>query len=301
MSVQVSKRATPPPQEKLEVKKADWKTVLWAVWANFKSAVLGWTFFLASFVLRIAGMIVNICIFYFLATFTGSAMAPYLAKYGGNYATYIVLGIAFNSYLGTSLNSFYNSYCMGYWSCSFELYATSPVGIKAYMAGTILFDYFVSTISVLLYIIFGIAIFNISMGSGVDFSVAVLAIILGIVAVGGIGLIAASTFTLLNSKQWSNPVTWFVNFLTGLVSGVYFPLEVLPEWGRAIGYLLPQTYAYDAARMALLSGASISNPLVVNDLTKLIISALITVPIGIFLFRRSLKKAEKDGTLSRWS
>jgi len=53
--------------------------------------------------------------------------------------------------------------------------------------------------------------------------------------------------------------------------------------------------------MALLSGATITNPLVVGDLYKLFISALITVPIGIFLFRKSLRKAEKDGTLSRWS
>lgn len=285
----------------LEIKKAGWKTVLWAIWANFKSAVLGWTFFLASFVLSMAGMVVNICIFYFLATFTGSAMAPYLARYGGNYAAYIVLGIAFNAYLGASLNSFYNSYCMGYWSASFELYATSPVGIKAYMAGSILFDYFVSTISVLFYIVFGVAVFNIGIGGRANFGVAVLAILLGMVAVGGIGLVAASTFTLLNSKEWSNPVTWFVNFLTGLVSGVYFPIEVLPEWGRAIGYLLPQTYAYDAARMALLSGASITDPLIVGDLSKLVLSALITVPIGVFLFKRSLRKAEKDGTLSRWS
>jgi len=301
MSVQVSERPTSPPREKFEVKKTDWKTVLWAVWANFKSALIGWTFFLASFVLSISGMIVNICIFYFLATFTGSAMAPYLAKYGGNYAAYIVLGIAFNSYLGASLNSFYNSYCNGYWTCSFELYATSPVGIKAYMAGSILFDYFISTISVLLYIVFGVTVFNIGIGSGADFGVTVLTILLGMVAVGGIGLVAASTFTLLNSKQWSNPVTWFVNFLTGLVSGVYFPLEVLPEWCRTIGYLLPQTYANDAARMALLSGASIMNPLIIGDLSRLIISAIITVPIGIFLFKRSLRKAEKDGTLSRWS
>jgi ABC-2 type transport system permease protein len=284
-----------------EVKKADWRTFLWGVWANFKSALIGWSFFLASFVLNIAGMVVNICIFYFLATFTGSAMAPYLVKYGGNYAAYIVLGIAFNAYLGASMNSFYNSYCNGYWSCAFELYATSPVGIKAYMAGSILFDYFVSTISVLLYIVFGVAVFHIGIGSGADFSVAALSILLGMVAVGGMGLVAASTFTLLNSKQWGNPVTWLVNFLTGLVSGVYFPLEVLPQWGRAIGYLLPQTYAYDAARMALLSGASIMNPLVVGDFTRLVLFAFVTVPIGIYLFKRSLRKAERDGTLSRWS
>ena len=285
----------------LEIKKADWRTVLWAVWANFRNAVFGWTFFFASFVLSIAGIIVNICIFYFLATFTGSAMSPYLARYGGNYATYIVLGIALNSYLATSIYSFYNSFCNGYWSCAFELYATSPVGIKAYMAGSIIFHYFTSTISVILYIAFGVAVFHINMGGGADLGVAALSILLGMVAVGGIGLVAASTFTLLNAKNWGNPVSWFVNFLTGLVSGVYFPLEVLPGWVRAIGYLLPQTYAYDAARMALLSGASINNPLVVGDITTLVLSAFVTVPIGIYLFRRSLRKAEKDGTLSRWS
>jgi len=284
-----------------EVKKADWKTVLWAVWANFRKAIMGWTFFLPNFIMDLAGIIVNIGIFYFLATFTASAMGPHLARYGGNYAAYIVLGIAFNAYLGASLNSFYNSYCMGYWGCAFELYATSPVGIKAFMAGSILFDYFISTISVLFYILFGVSVFSIGIGKGSDFGVALLAMLLGMAAVIGIGLIAASTFTLLNAKQWSNPVTWFVNFLVGLVSGVYFPLDVLPEWARTIGYLLPQTYAYDAARIALLSGASITNPLIVKDLSELILFSFVTIPAGVFFFKRSLRKAEKDGTLSRWS
>lgn len=288
-------------QLSIEVKRADWRTVLWAVWANFQTAILGWTFFLANFVMDIAGMFVHIGIFYFLATFASSAMVPYLARYGGNYAAYIVLGIAFNSYLGASLNSFYLSYCMGYWSCAFELYATSPVGVKAYMAGSILFSYFVSTISVLLYILFGVFVFGVDIGIGTNFATAVLAIILGMVAVIGIGLIAASTFTLLNSKQWNNPVTWIVNFLVGLVSGVYFPLDILPEWARTISYLLPQTYAYDAARTVLLSGASIVDPLVVNDLLMLVLFSFVAVPIGIFFFKWSFRKAEKDGTLSRWS
>lgn len=288
-------------QTGFEVKKADWRTMAWAVWANFRNAMLGWTFFLANFIMDIAGMIVNIGIFYFLATFTGSAMVPHLARYGGNYAAYIVLGIAFNAYLGASLNSFYMSYCMGYWSCAFELYATSPVGIKAFMAGNVLFNYFVSTISVLLYILFGVSVFGLAIGEGADFGVAVIAIALGMVAVIGMGLIAASTFTLLNAKQWNNPVTWIVNFLVGLLSGVYFPLGVLPEWARTIGYLLPQTYAYDAARMALLSGASITDPLVQSDLSTLIFFSFTTIPLGILFFRKSLRKAEKDGTLSRWS
>ncbi|RJS82200.1 ABC transporter permease [Candidatus Bathyarchaeota archaeon] len=288
-------------QVSLEVKKADWRIILWAVCANFRNAVVGWTFFLPSFIMSMAEMIIHICIFYFLATFIGPAMSPYLARFGGNYAAYIVLGIALNAYLSTSLNSFYTSYCKGYWSCVLELYATSPVGIKAFMAGNILFDYFISTISVLFYIFFGVYVFGLEIGRGADLGAAVLAVLLGMAAVIGIGLIAASTFTLLNAKNWSNPVTWFVNFLVGLVSGVYFPPEVLPPWARAIGYLLPHTYAYDAARMALLSGASITNPLVASALSRLILLSLITIPIGIFLFKKSLRKAEKDGTLSRWT
>jgi len=50
-----------------------------------------------------------------------------------------------------------------------------------------------------------------------------------------------------------------------------------------------------------VKASSSERRLIVGDLYKLWISALITVPIGIFLFRRSLRKAEKDGTLSRWS
>jgi len=282
-----------------EVKKADLKTLVWAIWMALEIKFRGWVYFLSNFILDIAGMIVDIFVFFFLALFVGSAFSPYIARYGGNYMAYVIIGMALNNLLGASLNSFYSSYHRGYWTAYFDIYITSPLGIKAYMVGDLLYSYFITGIDILFYMLIGFFTFNLVVAGNIG--TAALTIILGMIATIGMGLVAASTFTLLNAKQWPNPVSWVVNFLVGLVSGVYFPLEVLPEWARAIGYLLPQTYAYDATRMALLSGASVTNPLVASDLSLLILSSFITIPIGIFLFKRSLSKAEKDGTLSRWS
>ena len=56
-------------------------------------------------------------------------------------------------------------------------------------------------------------------------------LILAVIALTGLGLAGASTFTLLNAKNWdSNPIGWLVGFGVTLLSGVYFPPTVLPEW-----------------------------------------------------------------------
>lgn len=230
-----------------------------------------------------------------------SDLPCHLTKYGGDYAAYIVLGIALNAYLSTSLNSFYNSVCTGYWTNAFDLYATSPVGIRAYLAANILFSYFMATISVGLYLGIGIFFFGIHISPESNLLTAGLGILLGMIAVAGIGLVAASTFTLLNAKNWSNPVTWLITFLVALLSGVYFPPEILPQTVRTISYILPQTYSYDVARMGLLMGAHPTDPTVIGSLIRLVVISCITLPIGIFLFRKAIRKAEKYGTLSRWS
>ena len=39
-----------------------------------------------------------------------------------------------------------------------------------------------------------------------------------------------------------------------VVSGVYYPVEVLPEWMQAIATISPATYALDGIREAILEG-----------------------------------------------
>ena len=62
-----------------------------------------------SFLLQIGGIFFSIAIFFFLSELFGSAIAPQLVEYGGNYFSFVLIGLAFTGFLGLSLSSFAES------------------------------------------------------------------------------------------------------------------------------------------------------------------------------------------------
>jgi hypothetical protein len=74
---------------------------------NFKNAVFGWTFFTVNFLMSIVGMLFESLIFFIIAGYIGPSASPMLAPYGGDYTSYIILRIVFNTFLSVSLNSYY--------------------------------------------------------------------------------------------------------------------------------------------------------------------------------------------------
>lgn len=284
----------------IEIKKTNIATWCWATGENLKNAISLWTFFLPQWFMGLLGNIIQIIIFFFMAKEVSDGAASFLKEYGGNYVAYIVLGVAFHQFLWGTMNAYYEAYSMGFWSSTFEFYLTHPVGVTSYMSGRILFTYLTTTLNLLFYLLIGTLGFGINF-SGAQFPTAILVLVVSIVSVTGIGLMGASTFTLLHCKQQNNPVSWIVGFAVGLTSGVYFPPSILPNWLVSIGKILPHTYAYEAIRLALLNGASLSDISIQQDLKILLVMTIIILPVGLFLFKHSLRKAEREGLLSRWT
>jgi len=121
-------------------------------------------------------------------------------------------------------------------------------------------------------------------------------------------------FYLLEAKGGGDPVEWIVNIIARLFSGLYYPLDILPEWCRWLSLLVPHTYVFDAERRILLGvtsniptlplhlySSSIGLTPILTDLIILTFYAVITPPIGYYLLKRGFKKALRDGRLSWWS
>ncbi|MDY6932268.1 MAG: ABC transporter permease, partial [Halobacteriota archaeon] len=62
-----------------------------------------------AFFLQIFGIFFSILTFYYLAQMLGTAAVPYLEPYGGDYFSFVLIGIAFSNYLMTGLSSFAGS------------------------------------------------------------------------------------------------------------------------------------------------------------------------------------------------
>jgi ABC-2 type transport system permease protein len=82
-----------------------------------------------------------------------------------------------------------------------------------------------------------------------------------------------------------------------VVSGVYYPVSVLPEFMQWLSTISPATYALRGERSAILDGASVGA--VWGDIWPMVIIGVISVPLGIWVFRRGELHAKKHGKLKR--
>lgn len=262
-----------------------------------RNAYFGWTFFLPSFALALAQMFTGAAIYYLMGRLVAPGAATQVHQYHTGYGTYIVTGVMFNLLLNATLSEYHNAYLNGYWGTQFDTYLQHPGGVSAYLAGTVLFNDSVAFIHTAIYVVVGVGLFSVSVDLP-NLPLVLGILVLGIFSVTGLGLLGASTFSLLNAKSGGaqNPIDWLVGFGVALLSGVYFPATALPHWLQRLSWWLPQTHAIRAARLAL-NGSAVTD----HDLLFLLAFGGITLPIGVLALGAGLRKAQRQGTLTRWS
>jgi ABC-2 type transport system permease protein len=89
-----------------------------------------------------------------------------------------------------------------------------------------------------------------------------------------------------------------IGSLSFFLSGVLYPVSVLPDWLRAIGRLLPLTHALAVLRGALLVGASPGA--LADSFIALLLFAGVLAPVGAGVFAFALRRARVDGSLSHY-
>jgi ABC-2 type transport system permease protein len=79
------------------------------------------------------------------------------------------------------------------------------------------------------------------------------------------------------------------------VSGVYYPVSVMPGWMQAIAKISPATYALRGDRAAVVGGAGIAWA----DVWPLLLIAAAAIPLGLAIFKRGERYAKRHGKLKR--
>ena len=244
-----------------------------------------------NFVLQLGSIFISTLMFFFLSRLVGEGIAGHLEPYGGNYFSFVIIGVAFTDYLSVSLSSFAGQIRSAQMQGTLEALLVTPTSVSTILFSSSLYNFFFTSLRVFLYLAIGVIFFglNLHITSLLAFFVIM---ILTILAFSGIGLISAGFIIVF--KQGS-PITFLVTTASGLLGGVLYPVAVLPSWLEPFAYLLPITHALEAMRQILLNGATLA---AVYD--KALILALFTVlllPLGLAAFGYGLKIARKEGSL----
>ena len=84
-------------------------------------------------------------------------------------------------------------------------------------------------------------------------------VVLAVCSISLVGFGVVAAVMPLLSPEKGQQVTYIVSALLLLVSGVYYPVKVLPDWMQVIAQYSPVTYALEGSRAALQDGVGSRN------------------------------------------
>ena len=230
-------------------------------------------------------------------TFIGAGAA---AQKGGEaidvsyYMTFLLIGALIWSYLSMIFDILSETVQWERWEGTIEYTFMSPTSRVTHLLGmgvyAIVYGIFRTAI------VFGVAMLAFDLDlSNANYGAALVVLAVCSISLVGFGVVAA-VMPLLSPEK-GQQVTYIVSAILLLVSGVYYPVGVLPGWMQVMAQFSPVTYALRGFRAALQDGASLSQ--LWNNIWPLLIMGVVFVPLGIFIFHLGESYAKRTGKLKR--
>jgi ABC-2 type transport system permease protein len=119
--------------------------------------------------------------------------------------------------------------------------------------------------------------------------------LLAIASVSFIGVGMMTAVLPLISPEKGTQLGFVAQGLMLVVSGVYYPVSVLPEWMQWISKISPATYALRGVRASIIDGAGLSWA----DVWPLLLIGAVSIPLGLVVFRSGERYAKRNGKLKR--
>jgi ABC-2 type transport system permease protein len=96
----------------------------------------------------------------------------------------------------------------------------------------------------------------------------------------------------------TGPAVQFVRGILVLLSGITFPIVMLPDWARAAAAATPTTYIVADIRRVLLGGAGLGE--IAGDLLLTAMLTVVLIGLAIAVYRWNELQARRSGMLGRY-
>lgn len=244
-----------------------------------------------SFLMHFFSILFSVATFFFISKLVGGSISSHLKDYGGDYFSFVLIGIAFSGLLGTGLSSFSSTISSAQAEGTVEAMLMTPTKVVSILIMSSMWDFLMTTFDVLIYVALGGLLFGADL-SQANIPVALLILFLTVIAFSGLGIISASFIMVLKR---GDPVNWIFGTFSSFIGGIYFPITVLPAWLQKFAYLFPIFYALKAMRHAVLQGSTLMALL--PDIVALAVFSAMIVPVSMITFKWAVKLAKTDGSL----
>jgi ABC-2 type transport system permease protein len=247
-----------------------------------------------------------VVVFNFYALVTSASVALIgVAENNYQLTVKLIVGALLWNYLSRLYEEISMSIAYERWEGTLEYTFMAPVSRAVHLLGVSLFSLLNSIVTSII-VLLGLMLFtNLTLRGANLFGVLVV-LAVSTVAFVGLGLFAA-VFPVMSAERGAEATHIFQGSLL-LISGVYYPVEVLPRWLQPLSAFSPATYTLSACRKLFgvddasstvehLAGAPLSA--VSHELLILALMGAIILPLGLMVFMRVEAWAKKTGKLKR--
>jgi ABC-2 type transport system permease protein len=208
--------------------------------------------------------------------------------------TYLLIGTLVWRFLASIFMNISEMIAWERWEGTIEYTFMAPIRRFNQMLGQTIYAIIYSLIFTMIIGLVVAAFFDLSF-EGADFVSATVILLAGSLSFVGIGMVA-SILPLLYPERGAQ-MTNIVQAFFLLVSGVYYPVSVLPAWLQVLARISPATYVLEGMRAALLPGTVDNAPL--SYVWPLLLMGTVMLPLGIWLFQRAERYTKRTGKLKR--
>ena len=217
----------------------------------------------------------------------------------------LVVGALLWNFMAVLYNEIAMSIAYERWEGTLEYTFMAPVSRLIHLTGISLFS-LMNSIMQTVVVLIGLLLFtNLSL-SGANLPGVFVVVAVSTVAFVGLGLMAAA-LPVMSPERGAEATHIFQGSLL-LVSGVYYPVEILPKWMQLFSAISPATYTLSACRKLIGVGNPASTPghlagaplsAVTRELLVLSLMGAVIMPLGLWVFGRIETWAKRAGKLKR--
>jgi ABC-2 type transport system permease protein len=206
----------------------------------------------------------------------------------------LLIGAVIWAYLGIIFEILTETVAWERWEGTIEYTFMAPLSRPVHLIGMGLFAVGYGVVRAGL--LFGVvaALFGLSLPNA-DFASALVLLAIASISFLGIGMMTA-VLPLISPEKGAQ-LGFVAQGVMLVVSGVYYPVSVLPDWMQWIAKVSPATYALRGIRGAILDGAGVGA--LWADIWPLLLIGVVAIPLGLETFRRGEIYAKRHGKLKR--
>jgi ABC-2 type transport system permease protein len=209
---------------------------------------------------------------------------------------YLLIGTSVWSYLSVTFEGVTDMITIERWEGTIEHTFMAPISRFTHLVGSCWYAIAHGLLFTFVQLLVVAAFFHLDLDHA-NYVTAVFMLLIGSISFIGFG-IGAAVLPLLFTERGSQ-MSYIVRAILLLVSGVYYPIEVLPGWMQPLAQVSPATYVLQGLRAGLLHGAPVLSNTIWQNTWPLIITGIVSVPLGVIIFRWAERYAKRTGKLKR--